>query len=339
VTAAEPARARSRRSFVLTVIASLAGAALLVWQVDRVGLDEIGKGFSAVGAAGFLLVLALSLSRFALRAAAWRALIPEQLRFVSVAAAAMAGDALGNLTPLSILVGEPAKAMYLGRDVSLSRAFSTLAAENFFYSVSVAIYVVLGTAAMLVAFPVPAVLGQAGIIALLMMAAVLAAAAWMAWRRPSLLSAAVARMPSARLRATVDRIRAFEIDTYGSAGPSGGRLAVVVLAETTFHLLSFVEVWLVLWLLTGQSLPLEAFVLDTFNRIVNVVFKIVPLRLGVDHAASSLVADAIGLTSAIGLTVALVRTVRMLVWAAVGLVLLTRRGLTSPADPRSPSTS
>jgi hypothetical protein len=339
VTAAEPAQPRPRRSLVPTIIASLAGVALLIWQVQRVGLEEIGDGFTAVGASGFLLVLALSLARFALRAAAWRALIPERVRFTSAVGAAMAGDAVGNLTPLSILVGEPAKAMYLSREVSASRAFSTLAAENFFYSVSVAIYVVLGTAAMLLAFPAPAVLRQAGVIALVMMAGVLVAAVWMAWQRPSLLSGVAARMPSARLRATVGRIRAFEVETYGSAGREGRRLAAVVLAEATFHVLSFVEVWFVLWLLAGQSLPLEAFVLDTFSRIVNVVFKIVPLRLGVDDSVSSVVAEAIALTSAVGLTVALVRRGRMLVWAAIGLALMSRRGLTSPADPRSPSTS
>jgi hypothetical protein len=59
----------------------------------------------------------------------------------------------------------------------------------------------------------------------------------------------------------------------------------------------------------------------------------------VDDSVSSVVAEAIALTSAVGLTVALVRRGRMLVWAAIGLALMSRRGLTSPADPRSPSTS
>jgi len=323
---------------LLTVLASLFGLALLVWQVGRVGLDEIASGFAAVGS-GFLLVLALSLGRFALRAAAWRAFVPDAAPLRSFVGATMAGDALGNLTPLSILVGEPAKAMYLGRDMSRTRAFSTLTAENFFYSVSVAIYVILGTAAMLVAFQVPPVLREAGVIALVMMAGVLAVAAWMAWQRPTVASAALSRLPIARLRAIVDRVRAFELDTYGSAGGGGGRLLVVTAAETAFHVLSFLEVWLVLWWLVGASLPLEAFVLDTFSRIVNVVFKIVPLRLGVDESVSSVVADAVALTPAVGVTLALVRKGRMLVWSIVGLLLLARRGLTSPADPRSPSTS
>jgi hypothetical protein len=338
VTAARLPDSRSSRAILLTVVASLLGLALLVWQVGRVGLDEIGKGFAAVGT-GFVLVLVLSFARFVLRAAAWRALIPRPVRLRSAIGAVMAGDALGNLTPLSILVGEPAKAMYLSRDVSRSGAFSTLTAENFFYSVSVAVYVILGTAAMLAAFPVPPGLREAGIVALVMMAGVLAVAAWMAWQRPSVVSVVMSHVPIARLRAMVDRVRAFEVETYGSAGREGGRLFVVLVAEAAFHVLSYLEVWYVLWLLTGESLPLQAFVLDTFSRIVNVVFKVIPLRLGVDESVSSAVADAISLTSAVGLTVALVRKGRMLVWSVVGLVLMARRGLTSPAGPPSPSTS
>ncbi|HUF48949.1 MAG TPA: lysylphosphatidylglycerol synthase domain-containing protein [Vicinamibacterales bacterium] len=339
---AAPAREHpSRRSIALTIVAALVGTALLVWQVRQVGLAEIASGFSAVGA-GFAGVLVLSWFRFVLRALAWRALLPPGVRLGPVVAAAMAGDALGNLTPLSILVGEPTKVMYLGRAVPPSRAAAALTAENFFYSVSVAIYVVLGTAAMLVAFPVPGVVADAGIVALVLMAVVLAGAAWLAWQRPALASAVVSRLPSARLRGLVDHVRTFEQQSYGSSGGQAGRLATVVLAEATFHVFSFIETWGVLWLLTGASLPLEAFVLDTFSRIVNVVFKIVPLRLGVDEYASREVAEAIGLGGATGLTLALVRKGRVLVWAAVGVVLVvrrTRRRLTSPVAPRSPSTS
>ena len=52
---------------VVTVLAALAGAALLYWQIRETGLDEIGRGFAAVHWWGFALILALSLGRFAAR--------------------------------------------------------------------------------------------------------------------------------------------------------------------------------------------------------------------------------------------------------------------------------
>ena len=82
------------------------------------------------------------------------------------------------------------------------------------------------------------------------------------------------------------------------------------------------------WLLTGRSEPLAAFVLDTFNRIVNVVFRMVPLgRIGVDEWATRIVAPAVGLLESTGVTLALVRKGRILCWTAIGLVLSIRKGL------------
>ncbi len=62
----------------------------------------------------------------------------------------------------------------------------------------------------------------------------------------------------------------------------------------------------------------------------------IPLRLGVDQVTSERVAVAIGLGPAIGTTVSLIRTGRMMVWAAVGLALLTRRSLGRQARGRRP---
>jgi len=316
---------------VVTAVAAMVGAALLYWQVRHSGIDEIRQGFAAVKLAGFLAVLALSLGRFVARSAAWTSLLGGRVSLVRALAATISGDALGNLTPLSLLVSEPAKAMYLAGPSGSQRALAALAAENFFYSVSVAIYIIIGTAAMLEAFQVPVEVLRAGIVALAFMAVILAAAGWLAWQRPTLASSLVSRLPIPRLRAEIDRVRDFEMETYGSVGGHTGRLGAVVTCEACFHVLSFLESWLILWLITGSSLPVEALVLDTFQRIANIIFRMVPLGLGVTQIGSEAVAQAIGLRPSIGVTASLVVTARKLVWAAVGLVLLTKRGITAPS--------
>jgi hypothetical protein len=69
---------------------------------------------------------------------------------------------------------------------------------------------------------------------------------------------------------------------------------------------------------------------------------VVPLKLGVDEAGAALVAHALGLGSAAGVTLALVRKARVLTWTLVGLGLLIRRGLSSSSQaagfspPRDP---
>jgi len=104
----------ARRRSLLASAALVAGIALLVWQVREVGAARIAEGFNAVGWWGFGAVLALSLLRFLARTVAWTSLIGERVSLGRALAATIGGDAAGNLTPLSLLVSEPTKALYLG---------------------------------------------------------------------------------------------------------------------------------------------------------------------------------------------------------------------------------
>ena len=316
----------SRRAAINTGL-SVVGVALLIWQVqDAGGVAAVRRGLASVGV-GFAAVLVLSFLRFLMRAIAWRALLGEPAPVSAALAATISGDALGNITPFGLAASEPAKAFYIGRHLDPQRAFAALAAENFFYSVSVAVYVIAGVVAMLVAFEeLPVELRQGGIAALVLMAIVLAAAGWIAWRRPAMASGALRRLPLKQAGTLADRMRDLETLTYGSAAHESARLGQMALAETTFHALSLAESWLVLYLITGgQSLPIEALILDSVSRVINVAFKMIPMRLGVDEISSEMVGVAIGLGAGSGLVVALVRKIRMLVWAAVGLVLWARR--------------
>jgi hypothetical protein len=328
----------STQRLAIACLILVAGVALLVWQIQSVGPALIGRSLSQVGW-GFLVILALSFARFVLRALAWTTLMGERVPLKSVIAATMAGDGIGNLTPLSLLLGEPTKALYLRDRVPVARAFPALAAENFFYSVSVAIFIVLGTIAMLLTFTLEHRVRNAGIVSLALMLTLLAGALWIGWRRPAMLSTIVGRVPIPFARKILDRVQRFESTTYGflrgsRAGPStalpstalraGSPIGVVVACETAFHVVSFAESYYTLWLITGQSAPLEAFVLDTFNRVVNIVFRVIPMKLGVDEGVTAIVARAVGFSSAVGVTIALVRKGRMFVWAVVGVILAAR---------------
>ena len=64
----------------------------------------------------------------------------------------------------------------------------------------------------------------------------------------------------------------------------------------------------------------DAFLLESAGRFVTVAFKFVPYRLGIDEAGSGAVATVLGLSPAIGVTLALVRRLRIIVLNAVGLI-------------------
>jgi len=307
-----------------------AGLALLVWQVRLVGLDQIGSGFRAVGWQGFAAILALSLFRFAARSLAWITLIGHPVPLRSATAATISGDALGNLSFLSLLVSEPAKALYITRHAPTAAAFAALTAENFFYSVSVACVILGGTITLLARFVLPDALRAAVWFSMAVMLSVLAVAAWVAYRRPALsarIRTWLVRTSGGRLDRWLTKAQDVESQTYLALSSSPWRLGVVLACETAFHVASIAEAWLTVWMLTGSSTFVNAFLLDTVNRFINVVFRAVPMRVGVDEFTTSGFAEMLGLGSAAGLTMALVRKARLLVWAGVGLALVGRRAM------------
>lgn len=324
---------RTRRA-VLSLALLAVGIAILVWTVRRLDVtpEDIRTGFANIGV-WFGAILLLSLARFVLRARAWVVLTGLPLPLGPAVAATISGDALGNVTPLGLVASEPSKALYLRRHADPGHTLAALVAENFFYSVSVAIYVVVAAGAMFVFFDLPPAVRVAGQVSLATMAVVLAGAAWLAWQQPAVVSTVLSRLPGRRLPALAARVRQFEQRTYGAAASVERPLGTVAVCEVGFHILSLVECWLTFWLLAGETSFVPALVFDGFNRVVNVLFKHLPLRMGVEEGGTALLAAAIGLSAHDGFMLGIVRKVRMIVWAGVGLLMWVLRGQRGPATP------
>ena len=69
-----------------------------------------------------------------------------------------------------------------------------------------------------------------------------------------------------------------------------------------------------LQLIGSPTSVLIAFILEAVNRILNIVFAFVPAMVGVDEAGTGLLANVLGLGTTAGITLAIVRKARMLVW-------------------------
>ena len=134
----------TRRPTLGGVLAAVAGLALFIYFLRRAGVAEVAEGVRRLGWA-FVLVVALGGVRFLIRAAAWIRCLdgPHRLSLVQTFKAVIAGDALGNLTPLSIIISEPAKAVFLRHREPLRRTLPALAVENLFYTLS-AMFVIGG---------------------------------------------------------------------------------------------------------------------------------------------------------------------------------------------------
>jgi lysylphosphatidylglycerol synthase-like protein len=338
-------RMRSRGAGLTGILTAAGGLALLGWLVHRLGAAQIWAGVRQVGW-GLVPIVIVAGLRFLARASAWRLCLddPRRLRLRDALSAVICGDMIGNLTPLGPLVGEPAKAALVRRHIALGPAATALAIENVLYTLSAAAMIAAGMVALLARFTLPPSIRDVSVISIAATVALFGVALWVLWRQPALISRALGRMlgRSDRGRERLGRIRDVERELYSFASRRLAALPLLALIEIAFHALGVLEVHITLWLMNGAAPPLmTSFILETTNRLITVVFRFVPLRLGVDEAATAFFTDALGLGATQGITLALVRKARILFWAAVGALLLVRQGFTPtlPADPPSPCAS
>ncbi len=330
-------RKKAARKFAPAGVAFAAlGIALFVYFVRRAGVAEIAEGIRRLGA-GFVLVLLASGVRPMVRSLAWTLCVepPHRLHLRDALVAFMTGDAVGNVVPFGMVIGEPAKAMLVrDRGVPLVAGLSALAVEYIFYSLSVAALIFVGAGALLLSYPLPKALRWTSVGALAGGAVVVLAALFvmrLQWRFMSRLIDRMHRRGVWRRALTEERrgrVRAMEDNIYGFYARNRSRFVPILLLESCFHVAGVAEVYATLYFISDATPTLlTAFVLETVNRVINVVFKFVPLRVGVDEAGSGMLTVALGLGMGSGVTLAIVRKARVVVWTALGILFLVMRGL------------
>jgi hypothetical protein len=215
---------------------------------------------------------------------------------------------------------------------------TALAVENLLYTLSAAAMIAAGTLALLFTFEPPPQIRQIGEIAVVAVIGLFAASMVLLWRRPALLSRwipMVAKEGTA-LHSQTGRVRALEQQIYTFATRRPGALLTVAGCEGLFHALGIVEAYITLEAITGAAPSvLTAFILETAQRLMTVVFKVVPFQMGVGELGTAAVTNVLGLGTTVGVTVAIIRKARMAAWAAAGAALLARRGI-RPRDLHAP---
>jgi hypothetical protein len=314
-----------KRAFVAG--AAIIGTALFAYSIKALGVAGIREAFARMGW-GFGAILFLSGAREAVRTLAWTHTIegPVRLSFRDAFRARLAGEAFNALLPMGMLVGEPMKAEHVGHRLPFATAFSALVVEFAFYGTSLLLLFSAGVVAL---FPPSTVLFFT------VMAPMAVALVWYRSRQTAGRATGASQDHVVNvITRVVENLRRLgdPVSRFASLHP--GRTWRLVVLEAAFQLLAVAEVYVTLALISPLHVAWSsALVLETVSRAVTIVFKMLPMRLGVDEAGSAVFADRLGLGSATGITLALVRRTRLLVWSAVGLVFVLMRSARRSAAP------
>jgi hypothetical protein len=124
------------------------------------------------------------------------------------------------------------------------------------------------------------------------------------------------------------RVTAFEDKIYGFYERRGSRFFPIFMCEAAFHMLGVAEGYLTIALISdARPTVLAAFLFESVNRVITVVFKFVPLRAGIDELGTGQLARVLAFGVAAGVTLAIVRKARTIFWMAAGVALLVGRGV------------
>jgi hypothetical protein len=303
-----------RRQLLFTAAAALGGLLLFAYAVKSVGLSMIVDGVRRVGS-GIIVILLLGGVRFAIRTEAWRLCMRPGARipFLPAFRAFLAGDALGSVTPLGLLASEPTKAVLAASHLASAEAVSSLAVDNLTYAASAVAMVAVGVGVTLATVPLDATWqeGAWALLALLGGAAIVGTRLMKGTWSPERGTRPLWRARLAQIRQTV----------LGFADGHPERLWGVLALGLLFHACAVLEVHLVLGWLLGDQRPTwaQSIIFESLNRATTIAFKFVPFRVGVDEALSGALAPFLSLAPASGVTQAVVRKVRNLFWAGIGL--------------------
>ncbi len=332
----EPTTNNSRRSFLwLQTLAFLLGLGLLIYVINRVGVQPLFDALLRIGF-GFFVILGLSGLRHVLRTVSMRAAVPAEHRRISFRnafAARLGGEAISFLTFTGPLLGEATKVALLRKRVPLTYGVPALVVDNLLYNLSVVFFVLSGAVVMLLRYPLPP-----GVYLVLMIIASVAAtgiliAAIAAKRRVMLLTWLIDRLGELRLSPKVilkrrHHIFHLESKVYDFYKHHPGAFFLMIACNLAAHAASVLEVFLALKMLGFHPQVAQAYIIESLTKVINFAFAFVPGTIGVYEGGTEVILQkGLGFTPAAGLALALVRKAAIVVWTSIGLLVLTWRTL------------
>lgn len=319
----------------LQILSLIAGLALFAYLIKQTGLATLTHYLKMMGW-GFALIIALSALRTSARAASWYLSIEPSHRNIgywSLTNVLLAGEAIKYLTATGPLLGEPAKAAMVRREVPLIEGFSSIVAENLIYNLTVFLLMLSGLPALVWLMEVPHKVKLAAYVFALAIILIIALM-WLAvrgrWFILGRLLEQLARLTSrreqasepARFEKTILRVRRVEENIYSFYETRRRAFFLIFAVNLLAHLINVLEIWIILTLMGLPASVASGFAIEAVTKIINGAFFFVPTRAGVYESGNALTLEALGLSAGAGVALAIIRKLRAFVWIGYGLVAI-----------------
>ncbi len=312
---------------VLPRVFLLAGIALFVWLLYRIGPAALAADLRRVGVR-ILLLVALGAVTFGFDTLGWRFGLPASERsrvtFGSLFAMRIAGDAVNYVTPSAAVGGELVRVALLRRFVPAVPAIASvllLVITQFF---SQAVFVAAG-----IVYCLPRLLAgrwaAAAAVPAGFLAALVAGLVFLAFRSDGFrrIDRFTRRIPWLARFADAGNAEALDREIFGAFRTRPLDLAAAVLCFLGAWTVGVVEVRLILSFLGAPVSWGTAFSVESLSVLIETAFFFVPAKAGTQEGGKVAIFAALGLAPALGFALGVVRRLRELTWAMAGLVVFS----------------
>jgi uncharacterized protein (TIRG00374 family) len=288
----------------------------------------------------FLVIVGIAFTWLILQAWAWQIIQAAHFRKVSIGRlfrAKIISDSLNTLLPSASVGGDAARPFLIRRQVPLKEGIPGVLVDKTVEAFSASLFLATGFLLSLLLLRLPSWMNTAAAICLT--ATVAGIALFIVFQLKGFL------WTLGRLSKVFPRVRGFvakrehhirELDAnlrvvYESLS---SRTAAAAALHYLARLLGVVEVYVILRVLGAHVSALQALFMSTGVTIINTVFFIVPGQFGVMESAHVLVLQSLGFSAALGLSLGVIRRIRKMATAGVGLILYAGHPI-SRSKPRA----
>lgn len=319
------------RLFLLLV--GLLALGVIVWHI---GPGNIYDAAAQLGPAALLVMLIPSVIMYVVEAYGWKVTLGPSGRdipFWRVLAIRTAGEVVNMTTPSGYVGGEPLKASLLRKHhVPMEEAYTSVIIAKTTMTIAEVLFILLGIALGVWLLGGNDSSGQTVVAALVSVGLLaLGTAAFVFVQRQGLCSWLLELLRKvglkiAYLEAREEKLRSLDraiLEFYRHKRPafyaSAGLFFLGWMAEA-------LEVYVILYYLGGPTMALSAISIGALSVFIKGSTFFIPGSLGAQDGGNLLLLEAFGYSGVAGITFALLRRFRELVWIAVGLLCLAMQG-------------
>ncbi len=309
----------------------IGGFILLLVLLRELGIRTVVGNLQTVGW-GIVVIVLQEILAYVANTLGWWAAFPQPrpgISFTQLLTARIAGDAVNYLTPTATLGGEFVRTRFLHGQADSTALMASVAIAKLSQTLGQIGFVIIGLAFVLDDTPLPAAVRH-GLIAGLLLFSALTLFLIVAQRRgmfAPLLRAAQRLGLGHRASELSRRLQHLDQEIARFHGNGSHAFLLSSLSFGAGWALGVLEMYLILWFLGVPVTVHRALTVEVLSVAIDGMLFFIPAKVGTQEGGKVLIFTVLGLDAGKGLAVGILRRIRELSWATVGMLILSRQQL------------